>query len=158
MIRLFALTLPLLSGCIVYDHEGKRHDEEDYGRDDVPLEEVEPGTPPDVDTGGTVVTLKFALDPSEAYPGDTFIAHLTASDGFDLSRVDGASFVDGPAILALEPAEGELLLTIQVGAAAAPGAVDLILHQVDGRTEYVPQALTILEPEQGGTTDTEPCD
>ena len=158
MSRWLTILLPALGGCIVYDHEGKC-----FGCEDDPVGPIDEGLTGDsggneVDDsgGGTVGGYKFVLDPSEAYPGDTFIAHLTQTGAFDLSQVASAQFLDTPVeVLATEAGADELLLTISVRPEAIPATVSMLLNTADGGNEYVPDVLTILESQDtpaGGDT------
>lgn len=165
MTRLLAFLLPLAGGCIIYDTDGKcwdcAPDEGGVHGNDGGVTGPDEDTAATDDTGGEdPVVVKFALDPSSAYPGDVFIAHLSDdSDAFDLGQVASAEFLNDVVILAMEPDEGELLMTLQVAHDAQPGTVDLLLHMADGRTEYVPAPLTVLEGQgqNTGSGDTGGC-
>lgn len=147
MSRWFAVLLPVLGGCIIYDHDGKCWDcapDEQVGPNDQGLDGDEDTAGPE-DSGATQAGYKFLLDPAEAYPGDTFIAHLTQTGNFDLSQVTGAQFLDaGAEVLASETAADEILLTISVRGDAVPATLSMLLQTADGGNEYVPDVLTIL--------------
>lgn len=157
MSRWLAILLPALGGCIVYDHEGKclGCEDDQVGPNDEGLG-GDSGGAVDDSGGGTVAGYKFALDPSEAYPGDTFIAHLTQTGAFDLSQVTSAQFLEAPVdVLATEAGVDELILTIAVRPEAIPATLSMLLNTADGGNEYVPDVLTILESQDtpaGGDT------
>jgi len=160
MTRLFAFLLPLAGGCIIYDTDGKCWDcppgHDGVRGDDEGVTSTDGDTAGEEDTAGEdPVVVKFVLDPPSAYRGDVFIARLSDdSDDFDLAQVGSAEFLnDAVAILATEPDEAELLMTIQISHDAQPGAVDLLLRMSDGRTEFVPGPLTVLEGEGQNTDD-----
>jgi hypothetical protein len=160
------LLLPLLAlgGCIIYDHAGKcprcdRWDDTgdwwaddtagggDTDGDDTDGDDTDVG-----DTGDAAADPAFTLSPSEGEVGTTFIASLTAGDGFDLSTVQGLEFFGGVDVLASETRPTEILLSLSIPDTTAPGTADLLVRLPDDQVAFLPDALTIVAAGTGDGT------
>jgi uncharacterized membrane protein YgcG len=146
---LVALLLPMLGGCIIYDTKP--------GRDCFGCVDGDTAGMVEGDTGAAQdpapdATLAFALDPSVAEPGASFIGTLVVTQGdLDLASVTEVEVYGAAELLISEPREGQLLLGLSVSSAAEVGAtVDLLLHLSDGSVALADDALTIVAP---GTAD-----
>jgi hypothetical protein len=172
----FLLPLALLGGCVIYDTHGKcPHCDNDWDSGDWWSDTGDTdGSGGDTDTtddtgttGDTDTTpdadVAFTLTPSVGEVGATFIASLTASSEFDLTTVQSLEFYGDVDVLATEARTSEILLSLSIPAAAAPGTADLLVLLPDDRVSFLPDALTIVsagtaDDGSGGTdTDSDPA-
>lgn len=135
-MRLFAFFLPFtaLSGCILYDSNGKCHE---CGPDELQEDTGALQDEPDVEPHA------FALSPSEAALGETFIASLTVEGPFDLLSIGELEFFGGVEVIATDNRGDELLMTLLVHQDATLGPADLLLRLADGQVELVEGALLV---------------
>lgn len=167
------LVLPL-TGCIIYDSEGKcRHCDGDGWSGDTAglVDDDTAGGGGDDTSGDDAAEHAFTLTPDEASPGEVVITSLTVEGEFDLATIEDLEFVGGDvSVCATSSRDAELLVTISVAAEATFGPVDLLLYLPDGQVELVNDALDIVDPnapsdegtdadgdgvpdDQGGSTD-----
>jgi hypothetical protein len=127
----------LLGGCIIYDHTG------DCKRGDCSVW-VDTGGLSLTDTGSAAPEPTFTLTPSEASAGEEFIASLTA-ENFDVSTVESVEVFGNASVTSQVVREDELLLTVEVSAAAQAGdTVDLLLH-VGNDAIFAEAVLSVVE-------------
>jgi hypothetical protein len=119
---------------------------DDSGVNDTDTDATDSGN----DTGVEAHT--FALAPSEAAAGTTFIASLTVEGPFDLATIESVEFTSGVQVLASENRGTELLMTIQIPDNVPEGPTDLLLRLSGDQIELFENALTVLAVDGSGGT------
>ena len=152
--------LCMAQACVVYDRHCDNGDCRDHdwrghgsycGTTETGLWEEEVPDPP------PAYTLK--LDPAAAAAGDTLIAYLSVDGDLTVAAISTIVFLGEVEVLAVDPREEEMVLTLHVDEQAKPGPVDALVTLLDGTGRMMPEAFEVLESEQGQNDDTgKDCD
>ncbi len=143
MVR-FLLFVPLAAGCLIYDtHEKDGRAGADWGdsggeRTDAG-ERTDTGEPAASDDAGAA----FTLDPASGAIGSTLIASLTASDEFDFSTVSTVQFYTGVDVIAYQPRDAEILLSLSIPPGTTPRTADVLVLLESGEVEFLPGAFVL---------------
>ncbi|MDP6933461.1 MAG: hypothetical protein QGG40_11125 [Myxococcota bacterium] len=134
IMALLAVTLP--TGCVVFDHNCS-------GKDCID------GSLSDADTGTEGPT--FWLSPDSLTVGETVIVTLESDQTVDFEGITDLHFYGDVDLLASQPRDDELLLTVQTPGDAVTGEVDLVIQMEDGTTTWVDAAFTLSHSDSDST-------
>lgn len=137
----------LLQGCIIYEEHYRERTCRGCGEE--PTVE-DPGTAPEPEPEGPVLTSDLALRPAEAAPGEALLSTLVVvGDPVDLSGVEEVGFSRDVAVLDTLVRPDEVVLLLEVAAEAEPGPVDVFVHGASG-SWLLDAPFEILDPAEPG--------
>ncbi len=147
-IALLLLPLSLApSGCIIYENNGDQDfSSGDWWNDDGEFDTASPPDDPSISLGWTVY-------PDVADAGDTLLVTLDAVDDRDLLAVTDVTFAPGITVHDLNIDETQILIVIEVDAAATGGVTPIELTLANGQIVTIDATLTIDAATPDADTD-----